>query len=71
MNKIVGIKLLLARLGVAKTVRFGQKGTIPLFGGKKARVSPLTSERKQFEDDSRAQLLELKKKGLSIPIFTL
>ena len=39
--------------------------------GKKARVSPFERERKIYRDDVRRELLKLKEKGLSIPVFTL
>lgn len=39
--------------------------------GKKARMSPFERERRSYEEDVRKELLELKKKGLSIPVFTL
>jgi hypothetical protein len=35
------------------------------------RVSPVKKDEERFSDDMRDQFLELKKKGLSIPIFTL
>jgi len=44
---------------------------IVAFFTKPARVSPLFIERKKFEDDVREQFLSLKKKGISIPVFTL
>jgi hypothetical protein len=68
LNEYVGFKLLLARLGGARTADSGPKGTLLPFLRKKARISPLTREREQFEGDVRAQFEELKKKGLSIPI---
>lgn len=39
--------------------------------GKKARISPFERERKIYRDDVRRELLKLKEKGLSIPVFTL
>jgi len=39
--------------------------------GKKARVSPFDRERHTYEQDVRRELLKLKEKGLSIPVFTL
>ena len=64
-------KTLLAQLGFPALG--GVKGYISrLFGrGKKERVSPMAMERQRFEADVRDQLMELKKKGLSIPVFTL
>lgn len=39
--------------------------------GKKARISPFERERKIYREDVRRELLKLKEKGLSIPVFTL
>mgnify|MGYP001562025839 FL=1 len=39
--------------------------------GKKARVSPFERERTLYREDVRRELLKLKEKGLSIPVFTL
>lgn len=39
--------------------------------GKKARMSPFEQERRSYEQDVRKELLKLKEKGLSIPVFTL
>lgn len=55
------ISQLLPQLGLGE--RFGKKP--------KARQSPMARERKQYEADMKEQLVELKKKGLSIPVFTL
>lgn len=65
------IKLLLTKLGFPADG--GIKGyTSSLFGlGKKVRKSPLAEERERFESDVKDQLLKLKEKGLSIPVFTL
>ncbi len=41
------------------------------FRGKRIRMDVQTLEQQRFENDVRNQLLQLKKKGLSIPIFTL
>lgn len=38
---------------------------------KKQRESPVTRERVRFEQEVKEQLVALKKKGLSIPVFTL
>lgn len=38
---------------------------------KKARMSPFEQERRSYEADVRKELLKLKAKGLSIPVFTL
>lgn len=55
------VKLLLTKLGLGKW--FFLEG--------KTRMSPMTRERMVFEADVREQFQELKKKGLSIPVFTL
>lgn len=39
--------------------------------GKKARISPFERERRIYREDVRRELLKLKEKGLSIPVFTL
>lgn len=39
--------------------------------GKKVRMSPFDNERHHYEAGVRKQFEELKKKGLSIPVFTL
>ena len=39
--------------------------------GKKARVSPFERERRTYNEEVRRELLKLKAKGLSIPVFTL
>lgn len=39
--------------------------------GKKVRSSPLDKERQSYEHNVRRQFEELKKKGISIPVFTL
>jgi hypothetical protein len=64
-------KLLLQQLGLPATS--GVMGYIFRLLGirKKERVSPLTIERERFSQDARDQLVQLKKKGLSIPVFTL
>ncbi|OGG04228.1 hypothetical protein A2Z33_03700 [Candidatus Gottesmanbacteria bacterium RBG_16_52_11] len=56
-------KLLLTQLGLGLSRMLGRK--------KRERVSPLTRERQEFEEEARSQLEQLKKKGLSIPVFTL
>jgi hypothetical protein len=52
---------------------FGVKGYIlRLFGVEvKKRVSPAMKDQERLAEDMRDQFIELKKKGLSIPIFTL
>lgn len=40
-------------------------------GGVSRRTSPMVKERQRFEHEVRRQFVELKKKGISIPIFTL
>lgn len=43
-----------------------------LFQGREnKRTSPKTLERQRFEEDAKDQFIELKKKGLGIPVFTL
>jgi hypothetical protein len=37
----------------------------------KKRVSPARMDEKRFEHDAREQFIQLKNKGLSIPVFTL
>ena len=39
--------------------------------GKKTRVSPFERERLSYSEEVRRELLKLKEKGLSIPVFTL
>jgi hypothetical protein len=39
--------------------------------GSKKRVSPAVQDVKRFERDARDQFIQLKNKGLSIPVFTL
>ncbi|HCM81867.1 MAG: hypothetical protein UV63_C0036G0011 [Microgenomates group bacterium GW2011_GWC1_43_11] len=63
----MGLQLLLAKIGLGH----------PPTGGNDAgdvrikRISPMTRERLRFEDEAKAQFQSLKKKGLSIPVFTL
>lgn len=61
LNRFMGVKLLLKQMGL------GSKSG----GNPKSRVSPLVRERQRFEEEVRRQFIELKKKGLSIPVFTL
>jgi hypothetical protein len=51
----------------------GIKGLLTrIFGKKKVfRRSPEALEQQRFEEDARSQFIQLKKKGLSIPVFTL
>ncbi len=56
----MSVKLLLKQMGL------GSSGE-----ASKARVSPMVKERQSFEQEVRRQFMELKKKGLSIPVFTL
>ena len=64
------IKLLLETFGLPASS--WEKGFASLLGrGKDKRVSPVRRERDRFRSDVHDQLVELKKKGLSIPIFTL
>lgn len=57
------IKLLLAKLGLGPDK---DEGDVRI-----KRISPMTRERLRFEDEAKAQFQALKKKGLSIPVFTL
>lgn len=57
-------KVTLPRLGLGHILR-------ALGWGKKARMSPFERERRTFELEVRKELLALKEKGLSIPVFTL
>lgn len=61
------------KIGGEDTIRYSLVGYISrLFGwGPKRRPSPRTLDEMRFSEDVREQLLQLKKKGLSIPIFTL
>lgn len=67
------MKLSLAQMGLGLPRSLSMWGYLSsLFGqGRKARKSPLTQERERFEMDVKDQLLKLKEKGISIPIFTL
>lgn len=44
---------------------------VSLVTGRRRRRSPLEEERERYVKEVREQLTELKRKGLSIPIFTL
>jgi len=61
LNRDMTIQTLLTNLGLGKWFLLEGKG----------RVSPMTQERIRFESDVKQQFQELKKKGLSIPVFTL
>ena len=56
----MSVKLLLKQMG------FGNGGS-----ASKGRISPMVRERVRFEEDVRRQFVELKKKGINIPVFTL
>ncbi len=56
----MSVKLLLKQMGLGGS---GDKA--------KARLSPMVRERQSFESEVRRQFVELKKKGISIPVFTL
>ena len=59
-------------MGLAGNFVSSLKGYIAsLLGSKKMRPSPLAQERDRFVKEAKDQLLKLKEKGLSIPIFTL
>ena len=62
-NRIMGLQLLLAKVGLGPK---NEAGDVRI-----KRTSPMTRERISFEDYARAQFQALKKKGLSIPVFTL
>ncbi|MBI3343145.1 hypothetical protein HY032_03235 [Candidatus Gottesmanbacteria bacterium] len=57
-------KLLLALLGLGAVLKGSRHSH-------KSRVSPLTAERRRFEEEMRGQFLKLKEKGLGIRVFTL
>ena len=61
LNRYMGVKLLLKQMGLGSKLGVNSK----------SRVSPLVRERQRFEEEVRRQFIELKKKGLSIPVFTL
>jgi|GEM_PF-1213008 len=61
LNKIMSVKLLLKQMGLGR--KSGEHA--------KVRISPLVRERQRFEEEVRRQFLDLKKKGISIPVFTL
>jgi len=56
--------MLLKKLGLGLRVLLGKRR-------EKTRPSPATQERERFIIEAREQLLKLKEKGLSIPVFTL
>ena len=67
LNRIMGLQLLLDKLGLGRPSADGtDTGDVRI-----KRISPMTAERMRFEDDAKAQFQALKKKGLSIPVFTL
>ena len=59
----MGLQLLLAKMGLGSK---NEEGDVRI-----KRISPMTRERLRFEDEAKAQFQALKKKGLSIPVFTL
>jgi hypothetical protein len=61
LNKIMSVKLLLKQMGLGSIMGDSSKG----------RVSPMVKERQRFEVEVRRQFVELKRKGISIPVFTL
>jgi hypothetical protein len=63
LNNDMGLKLLLAKIGLGSQ---GGMGDVRI-----KRISPMTRERIRFEDEAKAQFQALKRKGLSIPVFTL
>ena len=63
----MGLQLLLAKLGLGSPPAGGSDvGDVRI-----KRISPMTVERLRFEDEAKAQFQALKRKGLSIPVFTL
>ena len=63
LNRNMGLQLLLDILGLGPK---NEEGDVRI-----KRISPMTRERLRFEDEAKAQFQALKKKGLSIPVFTL
>jgi len=63
LNRDMTLKLLLSKIGLGSKADEGDTRI--------KRISPMTAERMRFEDDAKAQFQALKKKGLSIPVFTL
>ena len=63
LNRNMGLQLLLDILGLGPK---DEEGDVRI-----KRISPMTRERIRFEDEAKAQFQALKKKGLSIPVFTL
>ncbi len=58
--------------GIVIQIALGLGNILRALGlGKKARISPFERERRKYEADGRKELLKLKEKGLSIPVFTL
>ncbi len=58
--------------GIVRLPSLGLGNILRALGwGKKARMSPFERERRSYEQDVRKELLKLKEKGLSIPVFTL
>ena len=70
LNRVMTLQLLLAKMGLGSPLRQladgSNKGDVRI-----KRISPMTAERMRFEDDAKAQFQALKRKGLSIPVFTL
>jgi len=62
-NRTMGLKLLLAKMGLGSKQA---QGDVRI-----KRISPMARERIQFEDEAKEQFKALKRKGLSIPVFTL
>jgi hypothetical protein len=61
---IVFAHMLLKKLGLGLRVLLGKKR-------QNTRLSPAREEHERFKREVREQLLKLKEKGLSIPVFTL
>lgn len=62
LNGYMNVTTVLARLGLGK-LRFTRS--------KKLRKSPAEAEQELYAREVKKQLITLKEKGLSIPIFTL
>ena len=61
----------LGQLGYGNRSTFSVWGYLSGIFHKPKRLSPVAAEREQFAEDVKEQFLQLQKKGISIPIFTL
>jgi len=57
--------------GFSANIAGGIKGLLSRLSGRKTRISPQAQERMRFRAEVKEQLVKLKEKGLSIPVFTL